>query len=149
VQFPVAQEYIVRPQDQHGSQSGARGFSDLHVVQYRNNATEPEKFLIVQCKRAGTESQGAVWEEAVDQLDRYLRATHGKRAPAARTPVYGIAAVGKWMRVYKYDDINQCVLNWAPRRMRWNRWNLKKNDAQVQRILDEILRNHYRYLQYL
>jgi hypothetical protein len=142
LQFPVAQGYIIRPQERNTSQSGEQGFSDLHVFQYRNNATNADKFLIVQCKRAGTETQDAVWEQAVDQLSRYLSATHGKRRPAARTPVYGIAAVGRYVRVYKYNDINQMVLNWVPKGIRWKMWNLKDHPQQIQRILDHILNNH-------
>jgi hypothetical protein len=33
--------------------------------------------------------------------------------PSDRSPVYGIVAVGKYMRVYKYDDVNESVLNWS------------------------------------
>jgi hypothetical protein len=142
VQFPVADGYIVRPQDRHDSQGGRQGYSDFHVFHYRNNATTAVKFLIVQCKRPGTERQDAVWEQAVDQLNEYLSATHGKRPPAARSPVYGIAAVGKKMRVYKYDDINQQVLNWAPRGMRWDLWDVVDDAEKVQRILDHIRDNH-------
>ena len=75
LQFPVAQGYIIRPPDRHTSQGSEYVFSDLHVFRYRNNATAADKFLIVQCKRAGIETQDAAWEQAVDQLSRYLSAT--------------------------------------------------------------------------
>ncbi|KAJ5832041.1 hypothetical protein N7474_000352 [Penicillium riverlandense] len=143
LQFPIAQGYITRPQDRHTAQSGQYGFSDLHTFQYRGNAANASKFLIVQCKRAGSESQDSVWRDAVDQLDQYLCDTHGRRRPADRTPVYGIAAVGLKMRVYRYDDVNQCVLNWAPRGLpQGAQWDLESEAGKVQRILDHILNNH-------
>lgn len=105
--------------------------------------TKANKFLIVQCKRAGSESQTSVWDEAVDQLSDYLRTTHRRRRPADRTPVYGIAAVGKAMRVYKYSDVHQGVLDWAPTGLpKGQHWELNKDTREVQRILDHILDNH-------
>ncbi|KAJ5212362.1 uncharacterized protein N7498_004008 [Penicillium cinerascens] len=143
LQFPITQGYVTRPQDRHTSQAGEQGFSDLHVFHYPSTATTATKFLIVQCKRKGDEGKGSVWIEAINQLDRYLSATHGRRPPAARSPVYGIACVGLTMRVYKYDDINQRVLDWAPFGwLRGSDYSLKKNHDKVQQILDFILNNH-------
>lgn len=143
LQFPIAQGYVTRPQDEHTSQSGERGFSDLHTFQYRGTSNTADKFLIVQCKRAEYEGWSSVWAEGVHQLDRYLSATHGTRRPQHRTPVFGILAVGKYMRVYKYDDVNRCVLNWAPRGLRRGEtWHLNDHASAVQRILDHILNNH-------
>ncbi|KAJ5522138.1 hypothetical protein N7527_006253 [Penicillium freii] len=149
-QFPISDGYITRPQDCHTSQGGQRGFSDLHVFQYVGNAPKATKFLIAQCKRAGYETRDAVWDDAVQQLSEYLSNTHGRRRPAERIPVYGIVAVGRYMRAYRYDNINQCVLNWAPSGMRGPRdqlqnhgpWHLKNDAGNVQLILNHILNNH-------
>jgi hypothetical protein len=65
-----------------------------------------EDFSAVQ--ENGGRGQHSVWAEAIDQLSRYLGATHGW-PPADRSAVYGIACIGLTMRVYKYDDINQAV----------------------------------------
>ncbi|KAJ5167741.1 uncharacterized protein N7482_003335 [Penicillium canariense] len=143
LQFPITRGYVTRPQDQHTSQGGQRGFSDLHIFQYAGNATQANKFLMVQCKTAGTETRTAIWDDAVDQLSRYLSSSHGTRRRADRTPVYGIAAIGRCIRVYKYDDVNRQVLDWAPRGMtRGAIWDVKDHARQVQRILDHILDNH-------
>ncbi|KAJ5211012.1 hypothetical protein N7491_010828 [Penicillium cf. griseofulvum] len=144
-QFPVSEGYITRPQDEHTSQSGEKGYSDLHTFHYQGNSSTADKFLIVQCKRAGYESRPSVWAEGVDQLCRYLSSTHGRRRPSDRSPVYGIVAVGKHMRVYKYDDVSGWVLNWSPNPRRLKRgktWHLKDNYNEVQLILDHIRDNH-------
>lgn len=143
LQFPITQGYVIRPQDKHTDQAGQNGFSDLHVFHYPGVATTATKFLIVQCKRMGDENKSSVWVEAVDQLDRYLYATHGRRRRADRSPVYGIACVGLKMRVYKYDDSSQGVLNWAPRGLtRGTRYDIVKDHKKVQKILDAILNDH-------
>ena len=132
-ELPLVQSYITRHQDQRASQAGERGFSDLHTYQYRGHATSTNKLLIVQCKKAELETQSSVWADGVDQLDRYLSATHGSRRPQDRTPVYGTVAIGKHMRVYRYDDINQCVLNWAPRSIQLGYiWHLEDDDTTIQ-----------------
>lgn len=134
---------MIRPQDKHTDQAGEEGFSDLHVFHYRGAATTATKFLIVQCKRKGDEGKPSVWEEAVDQLSRYLSATHGRRRPADRSSVYGMACVGEYMRVYKYDDINEQVLNWAPHGwLTGSCFNIKDDHVKVQEILDVILADH-------
>ncbi|KAJ5095751.1 hypothetical protein NUU61_005107 [Penicillium alfredii] len=145
LQFPVSQGFITRPQDRHSSQAGAYGFSDLHTYHYRGTATHATKFLIVQCKRPSASTQSSVWRQAVDQLDEYLSNTHGTRRPANRTPVYGIVAIGLKLRVYKYDDVNQGVLNWAPRGSGvkgGTMLNLDKDATKVQWILNHIYHNH-------
>ncbi|KAJ6012427.1 hypothetical protein N7522_002782 [Penicillium canescens] len=144
-QFPVSEGYITRPQDEHTAQSGEKGYSDLHTFHYQENSSTADKFLIVQCKRAGYETHASVWAEGVDQLCQYLSSTHGRRRPSDRSPVYGIVAVGKYMRVYKYDDVNESVLNWSPnprRLKKGNLWHLEENYEQVQLILDHIRDNH-------
>jgi hypothetical protein len=144
-QFPVSEGYITRPQDEHTEQSGEKGYSDLHTFHYQGTSSTADKFLIVQCKRAGYETHPSVWEEGVDQLCRYLLSTHGRRRPSDRSPVYGIVAVGKFLRVYKYDDVSGCVLNWSPnsRRLKMGEvWNLKNHYNEIQLILDHIRDNH-------
>lgn len=91
-QFDVRDGYITRPQDKHASQSGKGGFSDLqggfsdlHTYHYVDNATTPTKFLIVQWKRPDRYTRGSTWLEGVDQLSRYLAATHGTRRKDRRS----------------------------------------------------------------
>ncbi|CAI7677861.1 unnamed protein product [Penicillium manginii] len=95
-QFPVQEGYVTRPQDRHTSQAGQNGFSDLHTYQYSPGQRRADKFLVVQCKRTGLETRTSVWNEGVQQLNQYLSATHGTRLNP--TPVYGIVAVGVYMR---------------------------------------------------
>ncbi|CEJ58100.1 hypothetical protein PMG11_06770 [Penicillium brasilianum] len=142
VQFPVPDGYIVRSQDRHTPQPGRHGYSDFHVFHYRANATNAVKFLIVQCKRPGTENWDSVWATAVDQLNEYLSATHGNRPPAARSPVYGIAAVGRATQFYKYNDIKQEVSPWKLRGMRKDVLDLKGDAVRIQQMLDHIRDNH-------
>ncbi|KAJ5798751.1 uncharacterized protein N7503_006256 [Penicillium pulvis] len=107
--FTPQNGYIVRPQDVHTSQSGARGYSDLHVFHYLPGARRATKFLIVQCKRAGGETQPSVWREGVAQLHQYTAATHGIRAVPDRRPVYGIVAIGNCLRFYYYHEASSTI----------------------------------------
>ncbi|CAG8115909.1 unnamed protein product [Penicillium nalgiovense] len=144
-QFPVSEGYITRPQDEHTEHSGEKGYSDLHTFHYQGNSSTADKFLIVQCKRAGYETRSSVWAEGVDQLCRYLSSTHGRRRPSGRSPVYGIVAVGKYMRVYRYDDVRQSVIDWSPNSRKLKKgkvWNLEENYDEIQLILDHIRDNH-------
>lgn len=106
-QFPLSEGYITSPQDEHTAQSSEKGYFDLHTFHYRGDSSTADKFLIVQCKRAGYETRSSIWTEGVDQLSQYLSSTHGRRRPSDRSPVYGIVAVGKHMRVYRYDDVSE------------------------------------------
>ncbi|KAJ5670078.1 uncharacterized protein N7477_005441 [Penicillium maclennaniae] len=143
LQFPITQGYVTRPQDRHTDQAGKKGFSDLHVFHYRGAASTATKFLIVQCKRIGDEGKKSVWKQAIGQLNRYLGATHGRRPRANRTAVYGIAGIGKEMRVFKYDDVKQRVFEWAPHGwLRGSKFHLENNRVKVQQILDAILNDH-------
>ncbi|KAJ6025963.1 uncharacterized protein N7446_013126 [Penicillium canescens] len=142
-QFPVQQGYVTRPQDRHTSQAGQRGFSDLHTFQYPSAQQRANKFLIVQCKRTGLETRASTWGEGVQQLDQYLSATHRTRH-VNRTPVYGIIAVGMYMRVYLYDDATNSVRDIGDPTVpsTAGRLHLKNDRIAIQQILDHIKANH-------
>ncbi|KAJ5206134.1 hypothetical protein N7491_003247 [Penicillium cf. griseofulvum] len=141
-QFPVEQGYITRPQDRHSSQSGRKGFSDLHTYQYPSGGGRANKFLIVQCKRKGLETRDSVWLDAVGQLNQYLSASHGSRHTNP-TPVYGIVAIGMYMRAYKYNDMTRTVDDFSlPGQSSDQPFDIKKDRAVVQRILDIIKEDH-------
>jgi hypothetical protein len=139
----VQEGYVTRPQDRHTSQAGQMGFSDLHTYQYPSAQQRANKFLIVQCKRTGLETRAATWDEGVRQLDQYLSATHRTRH-VNRTPVYGIVAVGMYMRVYEYDDASNSVADIVHPRVPSTRigLHLKNDRIAIQRILDHIKANH-------
>lgn len=116
-------------------------FIDIHI--HRLDMLAATKFLILQCKKTGTETRSAVWREAVAQLNRYLSGTHRTRRSANRSPVYGITSLGLTMRVYKYDDDSRSVEDWAPPGLNpGDYYNLKTQALQVQQILDYIYNNH-------
>ena len=151
-QFTGSSGYITQPQDRHSSQPGRAGFSDLHTFQYRDDYSPAAKFLITQCKRPGLEGRNVTWAEGVNQLIRYLSATHGTRPQGQRTPVYGIVAIGYYMRVYKYDDVHQDVDDWAPPGLvpglarsinyRTRYTSERTHKQEIQQILDYILAHH-------
>lgn len=142
-QFPVQQGYITRPQDAHTSQSGENGYSDLHNFHYRGGSSKADKFLIVQCKRAGLEFRTSVWNEGIEQLDRYLAATHRTRRISDQSHVYGVVAIGRWMRVYRYDDTSRSVYNWSPPGMEDGELlHLVKDHAKIQIVLNHIYNYH-------
>lgn len=67
---------------------------------------------------------------------------------AQRTPVYGILAVGKRVRFFRYNDTNQAIDGWRPGAA----WAATHNDKEFYDIVDEprlvqsalrfILQNH-------
>lgn len=109
-QFPVTDEYITRPQALHRQFRGRKGFSDFHTFQY-DAAGRERYFLITQCKPPYGETQKGVWNEARDQLISYFNLQH-KTQPAGS--VYGIAAVGRRVRFYKYNFTTRSVVPWRP-----------------------------------
>lgn len=142
-QFPVQQGYVTRPQDRHTSQAGQKGFSDLHTYQYPSAQQRANKFLIVQCKRTGLETRTSTWGEGVQQLDQYLSATHRTRH-VNPTPVYGMVAVGMYMRVYQYHDATYSVGNIIDPRVPSTAipLHLENDCIAIQQILDHIKANH-------
>lgn len=109
-QFPVTDEYITIPQALHKQFRGQKGFSDFHTLRY-DAAGQKRYFLITQCKPPYGETQPGVWDEARDQLIYYFNLQH-KTQPARS--VYGIAAVGRRVRFYKYNFTTRSVVAWRP-----------------------------------
>ncbi|CAI7628858.1 unnamed protein product [Penicillium palitans] len=142
-EFPVQQGYVTRPQYRHTSQAGQKGFSDLHTYQYPLGQQRATKFLIVQCKRTGLQSRPSTWEEGVHQLDQYLSATHRTRH-VNPTPVYGIVAVGMFMRVYQYHDATKSVGDITDPGVPSTALplHLEDDSVAIQQILDHIRLNH-------
>ncbi|OJJ44471.1 hypothetical protein ASPZODRAFT_18662 [Penicilliopsis zonata CBS 506.65] len=139
-QFPVTEGYVTCPQARHGSQSGERGWSDLHTYHYPNGSNTADRFLFVQCKRRGGP---ATWRDGLDQLLRYVRATHRTRRYGRRSPVYGILCVGEMVRLYKYHDPTRTLRPFAPPGLATgDEWNIRLDARKVQRILNYILRHH-------
>ena len=76
-----------------------KGFADLftaHIV--LDTRYNERKFLIVECKAPGLETQDAVWTEASIQLRTYLSAIHGNHRK------YGAIAIGKVVRFYEWTN---------------------------------------------
>lgn len=48
------------------------------------------------------------------QLQMYLGMKHGTRPTAQRTPVYGILAVGRSVRFFRYHVATQTIRPWRP-----------------------------------
>ncbi|CDM31607.1 hypothetical protein DTO013E5_2118 [Penicillium roqueforti] len=135
LQFPCSAGYVTR----------FHGENELlfHTYHYMDFKTIPTNFLVVQCKRQSLQARPSGWEEGVNQLTQYLSDTHGKRPIWLRRPVYSFVAIGKLMRVFKYDDENECVLNWGlPGYPSGNIYHLVDDDVLFQQILDYIRANH-------
>jgi hypothetical protein len=70
------------------------------------------KFLVVECKAPGLETQDAIWEEGFDQLKDYLESISQKRIKPER--IFGAIAVGKIVKFYEWNWIFNCIENIAP-----------------------------------
>ncbi|QKX60447.1 uncharacterized protein TRUGW13939_07592 [Talaromyces rugulosus] len=145
--FPVTDGYVTRPQDIHRYFGGAKGFSDLHTFQY-DAAGRRRFFLIVQCKPYSSEGSTADWQEAANQLRDYLSAIHKTRPAGRRTRVYGIAALGRRVRFFEYNDLTRNANGWRPSGT-WavthngrEFYDMRREATEVQSALDFILNNH-------
>ncbi|KAL4785261.1 hypothetical protein BJX76DRAFT_356282 [Aspergillus varians] len=96
--FPGAEDYVLHPQ-----YSNSAGFTDITMHHWRRAPAgnmQRTPFLIAQMKRTGCEGSLASWHEAEHQLNRYL----GRLAPTPRyRHLYGIVAIGRWVKFYKYN----------------------------------------------
>jgi hypothetical protein len=111
--FDPVEGYATTPQDQHTGFGGKKGFSDFHTKQRFVDGSH-RCFLITQCKRIGKQHDEYTWEEGANQLQDYLYKEHGTRARNQRTPVYGILAVGRRVRFFKYHDLTGSIEDWRP-----------------------------------
>ncbi|GIK01854.1 hypothetical protein Aspvir_005895 [Aspergillus viridinutans] len=137
--FDPVNGYITRPQNMHRAR-GRRGFSDFHTLQYFG--ANRRFFLITQCKRPTPGD--AIWEEGRQQLDRYLSMQHRTRPANARPRVYGILAVGRYVRFYIYSDNRQGCNSWRPGRQ----WAETHEDQRGYDILNEahLVQNALRFI---
>jgi hypothetical protein len=68
-------------------------FTTHPVLDERHNE---KKFLVVECKAPGLESQDSVWDEAVKQLQRYLLGIKSRNHRK-----FGAIAVGRVVQFYE------------------------------------------------
>lgn len=91
--FKSAEGYSTGPEMQFGS--GRADLFTAHIV--LEGRAQEKKFLIVECKHPGDESQGGLWRTGTQQLQNYLR-----RIPTSRHRKFGAVAVGKTVRFYEW-----------------------------------------------
>jgi hypothetical protein len=108
--FPVSAGFITRPQSRHDYFAGKRGYSDFHTFQWIGG--QRRYFLITQCKGSVHEHSEVAWTDGATQLQQYMIAQHLTRPVNARTPVYGILAVGRRVRFFRYKDTTQAIESW-------------------------------------
>ncbi|OKL60898.1 hypothetical protein UA08_03220 [Talaromyces atroroseus] len=143
--FPPTSNYVTRPQDMHRFFGGQKGFSDFHTSEIIP-ASRRKFFLITQCKAVASESQEHEWQNASNQLRDYLSSVHGTRPTNQRSPVYGIAALGRRVRFFRYDDPNQNVVDWRPSKrnnpIKKKYYDIRAEAGDVQGALNWILTHH-------
>ncbi|KAK4155083.1 hypothetical protein C8A00DRAFT_32074 [Chaetomidium leptoderma] len=92
--FPDAEGYLTKPEMVFGD-----GKADLYTAHIVHGARKSlQKFLIVECKTAGLETQRSIWKEGANQLERYLRSIKGDHRK------FGAIAIGKHVRFYELID---------------------------------------------
>ncbi|KAM0415939.1 hypothetical protein ACHAPT_013092 [Fusarium lateritium] len=92
--FPSRENYSTGPEMSLGQ--GQADLFTAHVV--IDTKFNERKFLIVECKAAGLETQTSVWGMGVEQLQQYLGAVRGNQRK------FGAIAVGKCVRFYEWKD---------------------------------------------
>lgn len=93
--FKSAEGYSTGPEMQFGS--GRADLFTAHIV--LEGRAQERKFLIVECKHPGDETQPNVWTTGVRQLRNYL-----ETIPTSRHRKFGAIAVGKTVRFYEWVD---------------------------------------------
>lgn len=91
--FPMTENYRTGPEMQSGA--GRADLFTAHIV-FDSQMSE-KKFLIVECKAPGQESQAGTWTDEVAQLQRYL----GKVSKSSNHRRFGAVAIGKTVRFYE------------------------------------------------
>lgn len=100
--------YANRPQYRNG-----QDYTDFTTVHWRRHGSDQHKavpFLVTQCKRREFEYRNSGWAEGEAQLERYLR---GLRPRNRRGRLYGIVAVGRLVRFYKWNDNIDDIEAWS------------------------------------
>lgn len=144
--FNPINRYITRPQAMQKKYGDERVFGDFHTFELQQDRRI--YFLITQCKATKGEGEGELWRNGSERLRAYLENQHGNRPVAQRTPVYGILAVGRRVRFFRYNDANQAIDGWRPGAA----WAATHDDKEfydivheprlVQSALRFILQNH-------
>ncbi|GIK05347.1 hypothetical protein Aspvir_009454 [Aspergillus viridinutans] len=109
--FDPVNGFITQPQAMHTGTGGARGFSDFNTLEVAGGTRR--SFLITQCKSADGEGQESVWSDGAGRPLRYLRTQHGNRRGLQR-PVYGILAIGRRVRFFRYYRATDDIRGWRP-----------------------------------
>lgn len=144
--FDLMSGYITRPQAMHTLYGGTHGYSDFHTFQHVHG--QRKYFLITQCKSSTGEGSDAAWDNGSSQLQWYLEIQHGTRPVGQRTPVYGILAIGRRVRFYRYNDTRREIVgfrpaaNWANSHGGRRFFDIIDDAVWVQSALRHILHNH-------
>lgn len=94
--FRIEDGYMTGPEMLH--EGGRADLFTAHIV--FNPMHEEKKFLVVECKAPGRETDDDLWAEAADQLARHLKSFK------PRNRLYGAIANGKAVRFYELNDGN-------------------------------------------
>ena len=90
-------EYSIDDGYTTGTEINLNGKADLFTAHLVAETRAKEyKFLVVECKAPGLETQDAIWDDAADQLADYL----GSLAENNSKRIFGAIAVGKVVRFY-------------------------------------------------
>ncbi|KAL9131738.1 MAG: hypothetical protein Q9217_000413 [Psora testacea] len=76
----------------------AKQRADL-TIRYVHNG-ERKKVILIENKRYDYATQAGAWEEAVDQLTRYLKPVRTDQREVKDT-LFGIVTIGRWSRFYE------------------------------------------------
>ncbi|KAF4467051.1 hypothetical protein FALBO_6086 [Fusarium albosuccineum] len=92
--FPGKDNYSTGPEMLMGA--GRADLFTAHLV--LDTRFQEKKFLIVECKASGLETQNDIWATGVEQLEQYLGSISGHHRK------FGALAVGKCVRFYEWKD---------------------------------------------
>lgn len=98
IEFPIATGYATGPETL--IEDRRADLFTAHIV--FEGQTQEYKFLIIECKAPGLESQDKIWEEAKEQLDAYLAGIATGKSRKKRK--FGAIAVGKCVRFYEWNS---------------------------------------------
>ncbi|GCB25760.1 hypothetical protein AAWM_08645 [Aspergillus awamori] len=139
IHFPPSEDFVHRPQ--HGRKEGYTDIQSNVWIQHNGaQSRRPTAFLVTQCKRFDKEGQDSAWAEGVRQLNVYL----GEIASSSKGRqygIYGIVAIGKYVRFYEWDRNNRMVVDLG----NGDAYHVKNKGAQVVNLLN-VIKQDNRYV---
>lgn len=133
--FTQAKLYGIE-QEQRALEGVVKQRADFTIRYIKNGS--PKKVVLMENKRRGYETQPSKWEEAVEQLTRYLKLVRTEQ-PGNDT-LYAAVTIGTYVRFYYLVAGEQTLTDYATTRT-GEYYELRDDEGEVHKVLNEYVAN--------